>query len=715
MNAASLSVPPSPSATAPRPPGRSGWARKLGLLLSAPLLWACAASIPAGKLGVTDLSIEGTEAVDPEAIKTCIATRELERFGFTLGSEVASECGTPPFEAARLPVELWAWPWTDYPIYDPAVFERDQDRVERFYRARGYYDARITATHIKGQPDDRSISISMRVQEGQPVRVTSLRLLGVAQFSQEEREAITDAIALSRGEVFDEYLYDQSKQALIDLLGEASYAHAQVEGDVRIDAEAHTASVTFAISAGMPCRFGQVRVAGYDDLSPRPMWGAAGIEPGTPFSLSALSDARQAVYALGPFAAVDVEPQLDPDSDIVDVLIRVVPGRRSRLSFGVGMEVGGNLAQGATDAGDSFAQWDLHLLSRFEHRNFLGGMRHLLLEERPRIIFDDSFPSAARPNLGNSLSVDLRQPAFGEARTALRTTVRWDLGPDPFGGRFYRSELTTGIGPERRFLGGDLRWSSTVNWHGFRELTGIDAGPIPDYDVFYFQHTLQLELRDEPRRPRQGIYAALSVIHAGYFLPGDWNYVRVVPEIRGYVPLPLGMVLAAKALLGFMQVTDTQIEVPRSDPGGFISRLARFGPLRHRLRGGGHNSVRGYRPNTLGDAVLIGNRLDSGGARRWEASVELRVPLTPSFGTVLFVDAGDVNQGRSFRWNYPQTTLGVGLRYQTIVGPLRLDVGFAPPDLQVFGQDNRIRTGIPQARIFGLADGTIHFTIGEAF
>jgi outer membrane translocation and assembly module TamA len=143
--------------------------------------------------------------------------------------------------------------------------------------------------------------------------------------------------------------------------------------------------------------------------------------------------------------------------------------------------------------------------------------------------------------------------------------------------------------------------------------------------------------------------------------------------------------------------------------------LRTLGPLRARLRGGGQNSVRGFRANTLGDAEDRG-ALFSGGLRQWEASIELRVPLTISFGTAFFVDVGDVTRETTFRLNHPQTTFGFGLRYKTIVGPLRLDVGLLPHALQVFGNDRRPDNRPSQTDgVFGFADGAVHLTIGEAF
>jgi outer membrane protein assembly factor BamA len=119
--------------------------------------------------------------------------------------------------------------------------------------------------------------------------------------------------------------------------------------------------------------------------------------------------------------------------------------------------------------------------------------------------------------------------------------------------------------------------------------------------------------------------------------------------------------------------------------------------------------------------IIVGDIVDSGGLRQWEASLELRAPLTPDFGAVLFVDVGDVSVEKRFRWNVPQTSFGFGLRYRTVIGPIRLDFGFAPKGLQVVGEsDPRRRSRLepvgpfPESYFLG-SRGAIHFTIGEAY
>jgi outer membrane protein assembly factor BamA len=695
------------------------------------------ASIPQGDTGVRRLSVKGMDQLDEEALKVCLATEARARSGFTFGSAGEPECGVPPFDATRLPVKLWAWPWTDWPVYDETVWNRDIARVVRWFRARGYYDARVVSSTQTPNPEDHTIDLALQVEENQPVVVRNVELKGEAALDQRTRNALRGSLQLYVGGIFDEALYDNSKQAMVDVLRERAYALAEVTGSVTVDPPRRVADVQFTLTPGRRFRFGDLRVEGEGDLPTRPVLAAAQINRDEPFSVSALEDARRAIYELGPFASVEIVEKPRDNEPYVDVLFKVVPGRRLRTAIGAGMQVGTDpTLMPADTANGSLTRWDLHLLGRIEHRNFLGGMRRISIEDRPRVIFDEAFPSAASPTMGNLLLLDFRQPSFLEARTSFTVVGRWDLGRDPYTNDA-RSDLLAGAGPDRTFFDGKLRATVTYNINAYlpQDTPGQSGTPhiiYPAYYATYFQYSLVLDVRDAPREPKRGAYVALTVQHAPSFVPGNWDYVRVTPDIRGYFSLGLGLVLAARARLGVMEITDTKFDAPPAPDGSLIgwekrlqgeaqTRLRELGPLRQRLRGGGNNSVRGYAPNTLGDVIRVGEIVDSGGLRQWEASLELRAPLTPDFGAVLFVDVGDVSVEKRFRWNVPQTSFGFGLRYRTVIGPIRLDFGFAPRSLQVIGgSDPRRRTKLepdgpfPESTLFG-ARGAIHFTIGEAY
>jgi outer membrane protein assembly factor BamA len=726
--------------------------------------------IPADSYGVARLRIHGMETLDEAALRACLATSERETFGITLGTSTDLECGQPPFDGGRLRLRLWSWPWKEWPTLDLAVFERDIERVERWYRARGFYDARVLSTELdppSASASDRvttgregeaacerededegcRVEISITVEEGEPVLVESIELDVEGALEGISREALERAIELDEGGRFDEALYDLGKETIVTELRSVGYACAAAEGHVDVDAEAHRARVRYDVRPGPKSIFGEVTIhvagARADRIPERTVRAAADIEPGSTYAPSKITNAQRAVYALGAFSTVHVDavPRRGADGaclGTVDVSMDVTPGREIRYGIGAGLHTG---VPGYDLDQTDVRQWDTHLLLFFEHRNFLGGLRRLRIEDRPKVVFRAQFPyprGAQGPAAGNELKLEFRQPAFIEARTTLTATSRWDLGPDPNQPSVFRHDLDQAITLSRPFFGGRLLISNAFRVNLYRLADQLNEGlsRIPsgtsNYHLMFFEQHIQLDLRDDARSPHRGALLSLGLEEAGVARAAigfsDWTYFRITPEARGYIPLPLGMVLAARFGVGAMIITSADGSLDT------VSRL--LGPTRYRLRGGGPTGHRGFVSGTMGDRdEVIPNRdpqddtfftPTAGGLWRWEASVELRVPIGADFGMAFFADMGDLNRAaRStcgpgqgdpcFRFNYIHLALGLGFRYQTIVGPLRLDLGFLVPGAQVIGgpepsrAPNEIRLG--GARI----PGAISVTIGEAF
>src|SRR5690606_19960113 len=159
--------------------------------------------------------------------------------------------------------------------------------------------------------------------------------------------------------------------------------------------------------------------------------------------------------------------------------------------------------------------------------------------DRPRLIFDQSFPGTDRSDFGNLLTMELRQPAFAEVRTTLVARGRWDRGPDPYGGRFLRDDISVGIGPERYFFRNKLLVFSNINTQRFvPDDDPPRPPPYPNTNLAYFNHGARLDLRDDPRNTRRGSFFSVGIQHAGYFMPSDWDYVRLTQDVRGYIALP---------------------------------------------------------------------------------------------------------------------------------------------------------------------------------
>ncbi|MBO6935472.1 MAG: BamA/TamA family outer membrane protein [Deltaproteobacteria bacterium] len=703
-------------------------------------LFACQ-KVPPNRYGVESVAVEGAEVFDPDSVLACLATRERDEVEFDFDVLDSDTCGEPPFVGDRAKLELWSWPWTEWPYYDRVLVEQDAERIERWYAARGHHHARVTDTRVVPEtaegtdlldPDDPEpgceridddegceVSVTFVVEEGLPTTLETLTIYGLDDVPTELREGLMNAVSLKEGERWDEAFYDQTKAAMRQVLAEGGYARAQIKGQVRIDRDARKATVDLQVSTGPVCVFGDVQVEESGELPADTIAAAAQIFAGERYSQETVRDAQRAIYGLGAFSAVTVEPLIPEHGNVVPVRVTVSAARKHRFGLGGGLTSG--IIQRNDFSQVSLSRWDLHLVARYENRNFLGGLRRLTTKIEPKIIFPQEFPGPENPRPGLTTEVTLRQPAFIEARTNLRLDFRYDLGLDQRD-VFFRHQIDTGLYLERHFWRQKIfislglpafTWykvpAGEINERVTDQITEPELPDLPkSYFLMRFEQVFWLDLRDDPTRPHGGFYFQLNLQEAGYIFgrASSWDYIRIQPDVRAYIPLPRRITIAARFLVGAMFITS--VNDPDVDD---IS--AEIGPRTERFYGGGAAGNRGYLANRLGSGR-------QGGVRRWLAQVELRMPLTADIGLVLFGDAGDVNRRPKLDFKHPQLSVGFGLRYFTPIGAIRLDLGFRVPKAQTFDDAERVgrvTSDDTDVNFFGLTrwPGAFHISIGEAF
>jgi outer membrane protein insertion porin family/translocation and assembly module TamA len=681
------------------------------------LLCSGCASIPEGRSAVDEVDITGNDRVDEDDILEHIATQENPRF---LGI----------FEGVVV----------DYSVYNRHVLERDLARVERYYRARGHYRARVRAGRVF-QVDDDEVHVEIIVEEGPAVRVSQVTIEGLDALPDEIATATRSRLSddLAKGDVFEEESFEKAETDLQHTLADEGYAWVRVKRDASVDLIRSEARVTFRVDPGPVATFGQVHITGLGELPEEPVRNVIGIEPGERYSRARLVEAEEHLLDMGVFASVSLEPDLgerpsEPDHP-VDIAAKTKPAQLRTISVGGGVRV---------DA----LQSDVHVLTAWESRNFLGGARKFRVEVRPGVTLYplriNNWVLPEKPLPKGRLSFLLEQPDMLEPRTRGIVEPKASvypvlLNPDPLPDDPVLGYLDAegAVGLVRRIwklhvaARHHLRYALPFAYQG-------DLNPLlSDVILAYPELAFRLDLRDNPAQPHSGLFASLVMESA---LAGDGRDFKMLPEVRGYIPLGDHVTLTAKAGIGLLFPFDyadgLESFVESGEEASDRSTVRDLQLLFFRgLFAGGPSSNRGYptrtispygvvpflNPSTEAERLACERNQDEaaqcavpvGGLTLWEASIALRFEIYDPLHAALFCDAADVSAGQaSFRFDYLRLSCGPGLRYNTPVGPIRLDVAYRIPGAQVIGEEDGL-AGNP-GTIFG-APINISFGIGEAF
>jgi outer membrane protein insertion porin family/translocation and assembly module TamA len=246
-----------------------------------------------------------------------------------------------------------------------------------------------------------------------------------------------------------------------------------------------------------------------------------------------------------------------------------------------------------------------------------------------------------------------------------------------------------------------------------------------------------LDLRDQRVHPHEGAFFSNDFQVAG--VGGSATDLRDQAEARGYVPLAKKWTLAARVTAGLLFPQNYGDSIKENADGVNLDAEGRHAQSVKDiqlmfLRGffsGGAGSNRGYAFREIGPHGIVPQassvqaescvdtatnptcNLPLGGFTLWEASLELRFPLSGALTGAAFTDTSDVSDKKvDFRLNRPHLSVGLGLRYDTPVGPIRLDAGYRIPGVQV--PAGTTDEGEPTSSFFG-APVAVSFGIGEAF
>jgi outer membrane protein insertion porin family/translocation and assembly module TamA len=666
------------------------------------------------------IELTGNQALDDDEIEEKIASRETPRL---LG--------------------LFKGLVYDYSVFDRYVLERDLQRIERYYRSRGFYWTRVRAGRVS-YANDREVNVEIVIEEGPETTVARVDLHG-AEALPDRGEAARAALAssLAPGERFEEEAYETAKKELERYFADNGHAYVRVRQAADVDLARHRASVGFWVEPGPTVELGEVTLRGLGSLPEKRIRETLALEPGTPYSLSELESAERALLDLGVFSSVSVKPRLDekaaPQARRIPIDVELVQSKFRSVHLGGGVEL-------------DTQKTDVHLVAGWEDRNFFGGLRHFTVEFVPgAVLYPTRLPKFEKPERllpQARLRLEFRQPGLLEARTSGLARAQASIYPvllsserDPAAPILGYRDLRAAAGFERS-LYWKLYGSATHNVQVNDPFTY--AGPLdPDLGsvvVSYPELFLRLDARDDRIQPHEGVYASSTLQIAG--AGGDARDIKLQPEARGYVPLRRDVTLALRASAGLLFPENYGDTVASNAFTGtaegsranwvrdvqlmFLRGFFAGGPGSNRgyaLREiGPHGAVPFYNPGQSGDEVAgdcsaaassgegpLACDLPLGGFTLWEASAELRFPISGPLRGALFGDLADVSPYKlDFRFDRPHLSAGLGFRYQTPIGPVRFDVGYRVPGLQAPESADEYEPnpvlGLPLAASFGIGE-----------
>ena len=526
----------------------------------------------------------------------------------------------------------------------------DEALLRQLLRAAGRYDGAVT-TEVATAADG-TIAVRLVIDPGTAYRFTAVTLPGL-EAAGAQTAALRADFAIEPGATVDADAVIAAVAAFRAALGHRGYPFAKVaEPDVTVDHETHGATLALAVTPGAQARIGRITTTG-----PRPVFSTrhlgdiSRLHAGDLYDAALIDDFRRALIATGLVSTVTITPIATADPAVVDLAVRIdrAPPRT----------IAGELGYGTGEGFRVEASW--------QHRNLIG-------------------PEGAMTFRGvagtreQSLGASLRRSNFHSRDQVLTgQIVASHTNLNAYDARTF----TLAGGLERQT---NIIWQKKWTWSFGGELLASDerdtivATGQPRRRTFLVAAaptSLAYDGSDDLLNPTRGYRLAGRLSPEASLQNGADFYLKAQIDGSVYYPVAKSVSIAGRFRLA------TIAGAPRDS----------IAPSRRYYAGGG-GSVRGYSYQKIGLLDVNGDPI--GGRALNEFSLEARVRFG-DFGVVPFLDAGNLYASSLPRLTGLRYGTGLGVRYYSSFGPIRVDVG------------------TPIARRKGEARVAVYVSLGQAF
>lgn len=420
----------------------------------------------------------------------------------------------------------------------------------------------------------------------------------------------------------------EAARAAVQAWKQASHAKARISAqDIRVRHGVDQLDVLLQVAPGPALRFGAVRVDGDSAVRAERIRGIAGLPQGQPYRPDAVALSRRRLLDSGAFGAVQIAEAETPNPDgTLDLRITTQDAPSRRIGFGA--ELSSNDGLGVQGF--------------WMHRNAFGGAERLRFDAEIAGIGATATPDL---HLGASLSI----PGFRRADDTLDLSFKLARLDEP---TFRTNLLELGALRSRR-VNDALQIGAGA---GFRISDITDAFGSRKFNHAYLMLDAERDGRDDPLNPTRGSYVALVLRPFVGLQKQAGNGAQITADLRGYRAIGARTVVAGRVQIGSLQGAD----LAQTPPDWLFTS-------------GGSATVRGQAYQSLGVTRPLGRKI--GGRGFLGLSGEVRQELGPKISAVGFFDRGYVSARGDFAGGRSHSGAGLGLRYRTPLGPVRIDLG----------------------------------------
>lgn len=528
--------------------------------------------------------------------------------------------------------------WKKAPIYNKEWVEKDLANLHKLYQSKGYLDAIIKDSLIINKKKN-SIHLCFVIKENQAIRINSFKWLLKGKDKQEKEEILKTLPSTShvnKNKVFsDKKIFSLMKSTKNSLMNRG-YVYANTRPLLKLDTINKTVDVKIEIHHGDKYINGKINIEGLNQVKKELLINKLRLNSGDVFSAKKMQDAQSRALNTQLFKYLTINPVKDSSlNKVINYHIKLEELNQLDLDLSLGY--------GTEDRVRAQV-----LLSK---RAFLGGLRKIELGVKTSYFEPiNSYFKFRQPDiLHNKKNIDfILNPYFNIERERSYTVKR-------IGSNFtFEKRLSVNAST---FLAYNIESSKVTktnnttlnNQSEIIEGTKHKSGIILGY---------QYKKVDNFFNPTKGWYAKAITAYNGLGIKSEDSYFKIELDGRSYRPFLNKCVFASRISLGYLR------PIKRSH----------ITPIEDRFLLGGSNSVRAYKRNSIG-AGIDNNSLTIGGNSMLEMSVETRFPIYNDLSGVLFFDAGNTwAESDDYRIDDLKYGAGLGLRYNTPIGPIRIDV-----------------------------------------